>query len=250
VSSFFKNQDKAFIVYQMGKGGSSTFRSSLEQMHGKERVLHTHNHEEAKEYIKTWSQSFDAVIVVTGFREPVSRCISAYFQNLTNKSNHWYVGQQAEVMGKSIDWLISDYKTKVVPHIHKLVGPWLENYESVTNCKLTEFSRAKGCLKASSNNVHFYIYKLEALTEFHKGMVDDQYLNKIKLINSNVSKEKWYSKIYIDFKKQYKISRISYNELYGKIDYVRYLYDEQEMQKLTKSFLLEPKPLTKTTKEN
>jgi len=223
----------------MGKVGSSTFKTSLEKVYGKKRVLHTHSHQEAKECIETWSQSFDELIVITGFREPLGRCISAYFENLTNKNNHWFVGQQQEVMNKSIDWLINDYNAKVVPHVHNLVGPWLENYERVTNCRLTEFSRAKGCLKASLENVHYYIYKLEALTEFHAGMADDQYLNKIKIIKANVSEAKWYIKMYRDFKKSYQISKINYDELYGNIDFVRCLYDEQEIKDLTKSFVLE-----------
>ena len=40
----------------MGKVGSSTIYNSLEKMYGEERVLHTHNHEMAKEYIEKWKQ--------------------------------------------------------------------------------------------------------------------------------------------------------------------------------------------------
>lgn len=248
--SYFKKKDIAFIVYQMGKVGSSTMKHSLENMYGNKRVFHTHNHEEAKEYIEKLSQSFDSVIVITGFREPLTRCISAYFENLTNEKNHWFVGQQEDVMEKSIDWLINDYYAKVVPHIHKTIGPWLENYERVINCKLTEFTGAKGCLKAEFNNVHFYIYKLETLTEFYQGMADDRFLNKVKIANLNMSKDKWYAPIYRDFKKEYQISRTNYDELYGNISFARRLYDEHEIRDLTKSFVLEATPLTNTTRKN
>ena len=234
----------------MGKVGSSTLKKSLEETYGKKRVLHTHNHKEAKEYIEKWSKSFDAVIVITGFREPLSRCISAYFENLTNEKNHWFVGRQEEVRGKSIDWLINDYNAKVVSHINTLVGPWLANYESVINFKLTDFTREKGYLRTSLNNVHYYIYKLEALTEFHQGMADNQFLKKVKLINSNVSKEKWYAKIYGDFKTQYQISKDNYNALYGNIDFVQCLYDQQELWCLTKSFVWESKYFPEITRNN
>lgn len=236
--NFSKNQDIAFIIYQMGKVGSSTMKDSLENVHGK-RVLHTHYHEDAKEYIEKWSQQFDSVVVITGFREPLARCISAYFQNLTNKKNHWFVGSKKEVMGKSIDWLISDFNAKVVPHIHKIIDPWLENYERAINCKLTEFTIANGCLKASFNNIHFYIYNLETLTEFYQGIADDQFFNKVSLANSNMGEDKWYSKIYRDFKSEYQINRNDYDRLYGNIDYVRRLYDEDEIGNHTKSFVLE-----------
>lgn len=239
VFNFLKNQDISFIVYQMGKVGSSTFRSSLEKTYGKERVLHTHNHEEAKKYIEKWSQSFHAVIVITGFREPLSRCISAYFQNLTSEKSHWFVGRQEEVLEKNIDWLINDYNAKVVPHIHNLVGLWLENYEQIISCKVNEFTRAKGCLKKSLNNVHYYIYKLENLTEFHQGMANDKFLNKVNIVNSNVSKEKWYAEIYEDFKNKFQISKDGYDALYGNISFVRYLYGDHEIRSLTKSFVLD-----------
>ena len=246
--SLLKNQDRAFIVYQMGKVGSTTFKTSLEAVYGEKRVLHTHKHEEANAYIERWSKSFDEVIVITGFREPVSRCISAYFQCITTKTNPWHVGKQEEVVNKSIDWLINDYNTKAVPHIHNVVGPWLGNYERVTNRRLTEFSRAKGCLKASLNNVYYYIYKLETLPDFHKGMASDQYLREIKIANANESKEKWYAKIYRDFKRSYQISSTNYDELYGNIDFVRFLYDEQEIKELTKSFVVGSDPSEKDHK--
>lgn len=248
--SFFKKQDVAFIVYQMGKVGSRTIKHSLENIYGNKRVLNTHDHEEAKEYIEKWSQSFDSVIVITGFREPLTRCISAYFQNLTNEKNHWFVGQQENVMEKSIDWLINDYNAKVVPHIHKIIGPWLENYERVINRKLTEFSEAKGCLKSEFNNVHFYIYKLETLTEFYQGMADDRFMNKVRAASSNMSKDKWYAPIYRDFKKRYQISRENYDALYGNLSFVRGLYDEYEIIDLTKSFVMESTPLTNSARKN
>ena len=240
--NLYKNKDIAFIVYQMGKVGSSTIYNSLEKMYGEERVLHTHNHEMAKEYIEKWSESFDSVVVITGFREPLARCISAYFENLTNEKNHWFVGPKEDVLRKRINWLINDFNTKAVPHIQNVVGPWLENYERITNCKLTNFTEAKGCLKGKLNNVYFYIYKLENLTEFFQGFSDDPFLNKVKAVNSNISSEKWYAPIYSEFRKEYQISETSYDELYGDIGFVHLLYDQHEINDLTKRFLSEEKP--------
>lgn len=106
MNSHPEREGLSFVVYQMGKVGSKTIRSSLERLYGRDRVLHTHSHEEARRSIGEWGRRYGQVIVITGFREPLSRCISAYFQNLTNDNNHWFVGRREEVEQKSIDWLI------------------------------------------------------------------------------------------------------------------------------------------------
>ena len=67
---------------------------------------------------------------------------------------------------------------------------------------------------------------------------------------SNVSKEKWYAKIYGDFKTQYQISKDNYNALYGNIDFVQCLYDQQELWCLTKSFVWESKYFPEITRNN
>lgn len=224
----------------MGKVGSRTIQHSIENVFGKEKVLHTHKHEEAKKYIKKWSQRrFSKVVVITGFREPLNRCISAYFQNIVNDINHWFVAPREEVMEKSIDWLINDYNRKVVPHVHKVVAPWLHNYENVINVKFEKFTKNNGYWKASRKNIHFYIYKLENFTEFYQEIENIALFKKINFINSNIGENKWYGYIYRNFKEQFQISRDDYESLYGKIDYVRYLYDgKDEIKELTKKFVL------------
>ena len=78
----------------MGEVDSSTIEKSLRNTYDVHKVKHTHSHEEAKFYLEKWMIEYDEVIIITGFREPLSRCISAYFENLTNISNHWYVGDE------------------------------------------------------------------------------------------------------------------------------------------------------------
>lgn len=239
MSKLINDQNIAFIVYQMGKVGSSTMTRSLSNMHGRQRVLHIHGHKTAKECIEKWRERFDSVIVVTGFREPLSRCISAYFQNFTVKRSHWFVGQQADVRGKRVDWLIGDFNAKVVPHLDKTIDPWLANYERTVDCKLAEFTQANGYMQATQGNVHCYIYKLEELTEFQQGVSDDQFLSKVELVNSNVSRNKWYASIYSGFKKAYRISQMDYDALYGSLDFVQRLYGDHELRDLANNFILD-----------
>ena len=233
----FRTNDISFIIYQMGKVGSSSISNSLKMKYGKSNVLHTHSHQEAKEQIERRSKCGDTVVIITGFREPLSRCISAYFQNVTNSSNHWYVGNKKEVMNKSIEWLIDDFKVKVVPHINKMIGPWLSNYENVVGCKLKDFNNIGSYWKASFENTHFYIYKLETITEFFQEMANDAFMKDIKFTNSNIGGEKWNGETYRDFKSRYRISKDDYDNIYGCIDYVSDLYSKNEIRRVTNSLV-------------
>lgn len=224
----------------MGKVGSKSFQTSLERLYGEKRVLHTHAHDEAKAFIDRWRRRYHKVIVITGFREPASRCISAYFENFTKRRNHWYVGPQEEVRRKGIAWLIDDYNAKVIPHLRERVRPWLENYQKTTQCDLGDFRTTGGGLKASLGNVHLYLYKLESLSLFCQGLEGDPHLGKLNFSDANLGHEKWYRDLYRDFKRNYRLSRDEYDEIYGNLDYVDFLYGRDEIRDLTRRFVLEP----------
>lgn len=235
----FLKKEVCFIVYQMGKVGSSTLKISLERRYGNEKVVHVHKHEEAKDRIEEMSRRFRHLVIISGFREPLSRCISAYFQNLTVQKNHWFVGDQKEVTDKSTDWLIRDYNQKVVPHIQDKIGPWLENYQKVTGCSIEDFRKMKGCWKASTGRKHLFLYKLEALSEFYQTLSGERFFADLRLVDANRSEDKWYSGMYKDFRKDFKISEKAYDDLYGSIEYVRTFYDKEELRLLTKNHVME-----------
>jgi hypothetical protein len=232
---FWETNNISFVIYQMGKVGSKSISDSLAIKYGKNKVLHTHNHQEAKKQIEQSNQRGDVVVVVTGFREPLTRCISAYFQNLTNNSNHWYVGEKKEVMNKSTEWLINDYEAKVLPHVNKAIAPWLNNYENIIGSNIEDFNNMGSCWKMSQGNMHFYIYKLETMADFLQEMKDDMFMKGVKFAKSNIGEVKWSGEIYKEFKSRYRISKDDYDSLYGNIDYVRYLYSKHESRKITKN---------------
>ena len=224
----------------MGKVGSTSISESLKLNYGQDNVVHTHNHQEARKQIQQRSQQGNDVIVITGFREPLNRCISAYFENLTNSSNHWYVGEQNEVLNKSISWLIDDYNKKALPHVQGIIAPWLSCYENVIGYQLADFNKMGNYWKASLGRTHCYIYKLETITEFLQGLSDDQLIKDFEFSNSNVNigEEKWSGEIYKEFKDKYRISEGDYYNIYGCLDYVDRLYSKDEIQKRTNSLVL------------
>jgi hypothetical protein len=230
--------NKFFLIYQMGKVGSSSISNSLKIRYGKNNVLHTHSHQQAKEQITQRSQHGDEVVVITGFREPLNRCISAYFQNLTNSSNHWYVGEREDVLHKSMDWLINDYNEKSLPHLRNVIEPWLSRYENTINYKLSDFNKVGDYWKVSLGNIHFYIYKLEAIAAFLQEMADDQFMKDCEFNQSNIGKEKWSEELYKEFRARYEIGKNDYYNTYGHLDYVRSLYSKDEILKSTNSLVI------------
>jgi hypothetical protein len=235
--NIFKKRSTSFIVYQMGKVGSSTIKTSLVNKYGENSVLHTHSHKVAKVQIEQQSRLFESVVVITGFREPLARCISAYFQNITNISSHWYVGAKEEVMSKNIGWLINDYNEKVKPHILNTIAPWLSNYENAINLKLADFNSTGSYWKVTKTNVIFYIYKLETINEFYQQVKVEKYFKNIDFTASNIGAKKWSGVVYRDFIKSFRISRNDYKSIYGDIDYLKYLYNDNEIRKITNNLV-------------
>ncbi len=229
----FRNLPTSFIVYQMGKVGSSSIRDGLARTHGDDRVLHTHLHGEASQHIRQWRRDSRAVVVITGFREPLSRCISAYFENIDNEPHAWYFGNRQEVLATATEALVDDFNRKVEPHLDKIVRPWLEHYERAIGRKVSRFARKDGYWKTSRGNVYFYIYKLEQIDAFYRAMLSDRLLHDANHAPTNVADQKWYADIYQRFKTQYTISKARYDELYGQLDFVRHLYTPHELQHLT-----------------
>lgn len=64
---------RTVLVYQMGKVGSQTVAAAARPVFAD--VVHTHDHGVAARVL-----SDAECIVVTGVREPVARCMSAFFE--------------------------------------------------------------------------------------------------------------------------------------------------------------------------
>lgn len=198
---------------------------------GFSNVVHTHNHSEAAElYGRNVAER--KTVIITGVREPLSRCISAYFQNISDSSNRWwYVGEKEFVMDRSIDWLVDDFNKKSPSHVDAVVRPWFEQYVNSVDLPLTDFEKVSSYWKAQRDNVAFYLYKLETLSEVLNDILAEPYFERVRFRNENEGEQKWYGEKYKDFKKAYRITRTSYEKIYGNIDYVRFFYRKHDLQK-------------------
>ena len=234
-----RTENPYFLIYQMGKVGSTSIMASLQKQFGSHNVKHTHNHVAAQRMIQERRTEGRSVIVITGFREPLSRCISAYFQNIDSPTNrYWFVGSKDEVLGKSIDWLIADYIRKARIHIPELVAPWLSMYETSTGLSFADFEKRDGMWKGSAGRLSCYVYKLENISDFIDAISTEPFLSGTTLLNKNQGGEKWSGDLYREFNNKFRVTWGDYLSLYGQLDYVKLLYDDSEVRHLTTKYVI------------
>lgn len=229
-----------FLVYQMGKVGSVSIKVSLQEKFGAASVKHTHNHDDAEAAIRECVRAGRPVVVITGFREPLARCMSAYFETFARPQNkYWFVGSQEEILGKSRDWLIADFNSKAPRHIAEIVAPWLTKFLRSTGLSMPDFDIKQGILKTASDGIVCYVYKLERLSDFAAATMGDAWIDGLMLETKNDGGQKWSGDIYRSFKGNFRITRSDYNSLYGGLDYVGWLYTEAEIEQLIADYVVE-----------
>ena len=227
-----------FIVYQMGKVGSVSLANSLRAKFGEANVAHIHPHDVVLQTIDAQRTCGRAVIVMTGFREPLARCISAYFQTFANPINPWwYVGAPDEILAKGVDWLITDYKTKAPRHVSEKIALWLGEYQRTLGVGISDSERRANFWTASTEGVTFYVYKLEELAEFVHAASRDRWLGGLQLGTANDARQKWSGALYREFLQTFRLTRAEYVSVYGGLDYVRWLYGDHEIERLTERFI-------------
>ena len=229
-----------FLIYQMGKVGSTSMNVSLQEKFGADSVKHTHNHDEAESVIYERAREGRPVVVITGFREPLARCISAYFETFsTSKNKYWFIGSQDEILSKSCDWLIADFSSKVSRNLTEVVAPWLMRYQKSTGISAPQFECKSGVLRAAVDGITCYVYKLERISDFASATSSEAWIGDLRLEHKNEGGEKWSGDLYRDFKARFRITQSCYNAVYGGLDYVRWLYSGAEIEQLTANYVIE-----------
>lgn len=233
-----ESAEPLFLIYQMGKVGSSTIKQSLIDS-GFSDVVHTHKHRKARKLLR-WNWPKRKVIVITGFREPLRRCISAYFENFSRPSNKWwYIGEEQVVLGKPVEWLIGDFNRKVPSHVDAVIRPWLKEFLKTVHLQASDLRQVKSYWKFESRNTEIFVYKLEKMQEFLEDMGAEPIFRNVRFRRENDASEKWSGRLYVDFLKTYRISKSEYETLFGNIDYVDVFYSEAELHGLISSMLLD-----------
>jgi hypothetical protein len=233
------------IVYQMGKVGSLSIKNSLEKA-GISPLFHVHRmnpvniQDVHEEYLQRNQKPQDESLglflcreiglrkikakVISSFREPIGRNISAFFQNLEIISHKPNVKDNANVQDLILEFL-SKYPHHVPLHWFDIeLGKVLD-----INVYAYPFPKDRGYLIIRKNKIDLLILKLEvpdaikelAISEFLQ--IDD-----FHLLKKNIGEEKEYSSIYQNFKRNIKLPS-DYVDLMMNSKFTRHFYTDSEI---------------------
>ncbi len=247
-TSLYTKLGTPVIVYQMGKVGSTSLEKSL-NVYKIKPVFHVHRmnleniskvHQEyLDKNLTPLDESLSARLYkdivkkhrkakfISLVREPISRNISAFFQNLDR-----FIGTSCEE---------ADFVTEELVHIfireykHSVPLTWFDiEMKQVLDIDVYEypFPKEKGYLSIKKGNFELLILKLE---------IDDSVMEKVirkfldiedfNLIRSNSAKDKIYFRTYHDFLQTIKLPK-AYIEILCNSKYTRHFYSEKEIKSI------------------
>ena len=213
------NSDNPILVYQMGKVGSTSIIDSLAgRWDGP--VLHCHHIEFPKtRYIyNNHYKKNKPIYIISLTREPISRNISAFFQNLT-------IFTQAKVdsFADSTESLIQKFLDSY-PHEMPLV--WFQDHIE-RNFSINVFEHPfpeSGYVHISRDNLHLLILRAEISDKLKEEAISSFLkMPNFKLTRSNVGSSKDYAKLYKNFKDSLILPQTYLDQMYDSL-YFKHFY--------------------------
>lgn len=185
----------------MGKVASSSIYFSIKQQYEGECLhAHTftkyHKNFEIRYLYKSFNNDDIPIKIISLIREPISRNISAFFQNFERDTGFKYENNPYSVEELQLVFL-NNYN-------HRIPLEWFDK-NIKTNFEIDVFSKPfpeYGYALFNNDNVHLLLLKHDLKDELKEKLIAKFIgLEEFKLINSNVSDEKDYSAAYTNFKK-------------------------------------------------
>lgn len=234
------------IVYQMGKVGSSSVSDSL-KAYGLGRVFHVHRmnpdniervrqeylaHDEIPPDESTGERLYADVVdrgrearFITFVREPISRNMSAFFQNFKR-----FTGVEYEDADFTVEELIDLF---VEGYRHPVPLTWFDvEMKQTLGIDVYEhpFPKEGGHLTVKEGNFELLILKLEVNdTIKERAIAEFLGFEDFRLTSSNVGQDKHYSRTYQRFLRNIRLPK-SYVELMCDSCYTRHFYSAAEVE--------------------
>lgn len=233
------------IVYQMGKVGSSTLKNSLEE--NNIPALHIHRyffknterpntlkllpHKLKNRVVFNRFSKGDKVKIITFYRDPLSRNISSFFQNL----DVYFKTSEFE----SLDYKILEERFNKAINLHDTPNNWFDlEFKKKLNIDVFKypFNKQKGYTLISKGNIEVFLCVTNKINHLETELGDFLELDDFKLNNSNIGDKKWYKDLYIEFKERYKPTTKMLDTLYGS-NTINHFYNDDEINRMKSRWL-------------
>ena len=198
------------LIYQMGKVGSTTLRASMDNIGIKSYHVHSFR------YLSSYIPNANQIKIITLVREPVSRTLSAIFQNPADFPNY----------DMSFDSIISRHLME-----GRLLFDWfdheLKEYFGI-DIYAHPFDKEKGYSIIKQGNVEVLAMKLEKLNSLEQVISEFIGAPQFKLINANIGNDKHYKYLYKNVKDAIIIPREIFDMYYKDNPKMDHFYSEDE----------------------
>ena len=233
------------VIYQMGKVGSISIRDSLRQFHLNPLHLHryywTNNERNLSPRHLFWKTKYnitldsylkkDKVKIITIFRDPLSRNISSYFENLD------VYFSKKEMKHLDFDTLKDTFNNDFRFHITPNTWFDQELYRKTgINIFDKAFQQTEGYVTIEKENISLFACTTDKINALEKELGEFLNISNFKIQHENSGTDKWYSDLYKEFKNRYKPSEDMLNLLYDS-DTIKYFYSAKSINKLRSKWL-------------
>ena len=220
---------KVFIITP-AKTGTATF---LHTLNNKYETIHSHNLAILKECLAIGNNK----IFITGFRDPIARNLSYFFQ--TNQDDYYndfktkynnYEGEYCYVgkLPNKINEVIKIFKENTN---HISYNQWINEFLEITKINLNEFNKEKGLMiyKLPQNNI-LIVYTLEKLNNNLKEICEILDIDNINIHNKNDDK------LYKNVKKQIKYEKEHLKKLIYTKE-LKFFYESNDLDKMYNKYI-------------
>jgi len=239
---------KTVVIYQMGKVGSSSLRDSLTNVEGLE-VIHAHHlyapyatelnqqkqsmgwrlTQDPKKVRQLWSKVSDGrdLYVISAVREPLSRNISAYFQNLSD-----IFGAESAHLAMSQEELLAGFLNR---YPHSIPLEWFDKEMRRSlgiDVYQYRFPHERGWARIKRGNYSLLLIRHD-LNDSQKIQQVEKFLGvcSIVMTSTNIGKDKPYRYSYDRFIREVKFDRSFLDQMLNS-KYARHFYSSEELRAL------------------
>jgi hypothetical protein len=233
------------LSFQMGKVGSQTIKYTLESDY---HVIHMHTKEEMLAFLPNLRKSkTNKLEIITATRDPIGREISVYFQNICAPAFAYGVESMEEAFKVGTKGLVEKFHQRWNAGEPDTTVWFDEHFKACTGIDIYAypFDREQGWQIIETDEYRILVVRFEDINRNYLEAVNTfvapsrgGVLRYEKMINSNVSDDKWYGSLMNDFKSQISFKKEILDAAYQS-KYCHHFYTDREIDKMRSRYQID-----------